>query len=248
MESHLLLDVSKEQLFDMAGLVENALHASLAALFEAKPLLAREVIASDKAVNSYEIDIDNTTYKLLAVSTSAATPASADMLRTIIAIQKINAMLERIGDHAVNIAESAISLVCGSKDMDLVNLPLMADLCEKILHSSLDNFFGNNLDGAEDVLTRDDLIDELNKGISATVKDKVRSQSMSFETAMEIIRICKNLERIADLSTNIAEETSFAVAGKNIKHHKDQKTSAGPVDKDSTASESDDSRGNRRAA
>jgi phosphate transport system protein len=248
MESHLLLDVSKEQLFDMAGLVENALHSSLTALFDSKPLLAREVIASDKAVNSYEIDIDNATFNLLAIAAAAPNGAVPGMLRTIVAIQKINAMLERIGDHAVNIAESAISLVCESKDMELFNLPIMADLCEKILHSGIDSFFGNNLDEAEEVLTRDDVIDDLNMRIAASVKEKVQSQMMSFETAMEIIRICKNLERIADLSTNIAEETSFALAGRNIKHHNDQKASADQLGKDSTIGESDDAQGNRRAA
>jgi phosphate transport system protein len=214
MESTLVLDFSKEQLFAMSRLVENALESSLAALFDSKPLLAREVIENDKVINSYEIDIDNSTYNLLA---KAQVPA--DMLRTILSIQKINAMLERIGDHAVNIAESAISLICESNEPELFYLPKMADLCKKILHDSIDGFCNNNLDIATDVLTRDDVIDELNIKIGNSVKQRVHVGTMSFEVAMEIIRICKNLERIADLSTNIAEETSFTILGKIMKHH-----------------------------
>jgi phosphate transport system protein len=246
MESHVLLDIAKEQLFDMAGLVETAFRSSTAALFEAKPLLAREVIDSDKALNSYEIDIDNSTYNLLAIMTSTPNAAPSDMLRTVIAIQKINAMLERIGDHAVNIAESAISLVCESKDIETFDLPIMAELCGKILKGSLDAFFGDNLEGAEDILTRDEVIDELNRKISVSIKDKVASQAMSFETAVEIIRICKNLERIADLSTNIAEETCFALDGRNIKHHND--THPGADRADSTDGKSGNVRSGRQAA
>jgi phosphate transport system protein len=213
MESTLVLDFSKEQLFAMSKLVENALESSLIALMDSKPLIAREVIENDKVINSYEIDIDNSTYNLLA-----KTQVPADMLRTILSIQKINAMLERIGDHAVNIAESAISLICEPKEPELFNLPKMADLCKKILHDSIDGFCNNNLDIATDVLTRDDVIDALNIKIGNSVKQRVHAGTMSFEVAMEIIRICKNLERVADLSTNIAEETSFTIVGKIMKH------------------------------
>jgi phosphate transport system protein len=210
----MLLDVSKDQLFAMSNLVEEALESSLTALMDSKPLLARDVIENDKAINSYEIDIDNSTYNLLAIVREPA-----DMLRTIVSIQKVNAMLERIGDHAVNIAESAISLICEPKEPELFDLPKMADLCKKILHDSIDSFCNNNMDIATDVLTRDDAIDALNIKIGNSVKEKVHAGSMPFDTAMEIIRICKNLERVADLSTNIAEETIFVIMGKIVKHH-----------------------------
>ncbi len=214
MEYTFSLDISKDQLNTMAGLIERAVASSLRALIESEPLLAQDVIENDKVINSYEIDIDNSTYNILTVS-----QVPSEILRTILSIQKINAILERIGDHAVNIAESAISLIRQSSDKDLFEIPLMADLCKKILHDGLISFFENKLDLAKNVLTRDNEIDSLNRSISNSIKEKVHGAAMSFDIAMELIRICKNLERIADLSTNIAEETGFTMIGKSVKHH-----------------------------
>jgi phosphate transport system protein len=209
----MLLDVSKDQLFAMANLVKNALESSLTALMDSKPLLAQEVIGNDKVINSCEIDIDSSTYNLLAIVREPP-----EMLRTILSIQKVNAMLERIGDHAVNIAESAISLIGEYRELELFDLPKMADLCKKILHDSIESFCNERMDIATDVLKRDDTIDELNRAIGNSVKEHANIGSISFDNAMEIIRVSKNLERVADLSTNIAEETCFVIMGKNMKH------------------------------
>lgn len=214
MELPLLVEISRDQLVSMSDLVKNAFRLSLKALFESEPFLARQVMENDKVINSYEIDIDNSTYNILA-----SYQAPPKMLRTILAIQKINTALERIGDHAVNIAESALSLIHGSMEVELFDLPYMADLCKKILHDSLHGFFNNDQDLAKNVLSRDDVIDGLNIRMCNSIKEKIHSRTLSIEIAMELVRICKNLERIADLSTNIAEETCFAVEGKVLKHH-----------------------------
>ena len=100
----------------MASLVKKAVNSAIKALTESEPLIAQSVIENDKVLNSYEIDIDNSTYNILAVS-----HVPPDSLRTILSIQKINAILERIGDHAVNTAESAISLARESSDVDLLD-------------------------------------------------------------------------------------------------------------------------------
>jgi phosphate transport system protein len=104
-------------------------------------------------------------------------------------------------------------------EVELFDLPHMADLCKKILHDSLHGFFNNDQDLAKNVLSRDDVIDGLNIRMCNSIKEKIHSRTLSIEIAMELVRICKNLERIADLSTNIAEETCFAVEGKVLKHH-----------------------------
>jgi len=213
MELALVLEISKDQLRTMSGLAEEALFLALKALHNSDPLLGQRVIENDKVINSYEIDIDNSTYNILAVST-----VPPDGLRIVLSIQKINAMVERIGDHAVNIAESAVTLARGSEELKIAALPRMADLCKKIFHDALKSFFENKIEIAEDVLNRDDAIDALNIEITDFIKEKVREGSLTFESAMELIRICKNLERVADLSTNIAEETLFAVMGKIVKH------------------------------
>jgi phosphate transport system protein len=208
------LEISKDQLTSMAGLVKKAVNSAIKALTESEPLIAQSVIENDKVLNSYEIDIDNSTYNILAVS-----HVPPDSLRTILSIQKINAILERIGDHAVNIAESAISLARESGDVDLLDLPQMAKLSIKMLEDALTSFFNGNADLAQKVLSGDENIDDLNILIGNNVKTRVREEKMHFETAMEIIRVSKNLERIADLSSNIAEETFFSINGTIVKHH-----------------------------
>jgi phosphate transport system protein len=208
------LEISKDQLTSMAGLVKKAVNSAIKALTESEPLIAQSVIENDKVLNSYEIDIDNSTYNILAVS-----HVPPDTLRTILSIQKINAILERIGDHAVNTAESAISLARESSDVDLLDLPQMAKLSIKMLEDALTSFFNGNADLAQKVLSGDENIDDLNILIGNNVKTRVREEKMHFETAMEIIRVSKNLERIADLSSNIAEETYFSINGTIVKHH-----------------------------
>ncbi|MGA2506096.1 MAG: phosphate signaling complex protein PhoU [Chitinispirillaceae bacterium] len=214
MQRNASIEISEYQLSRMAELVKKSLDLSVKALFESNILLARNVIEADKAINSYEIDIDNSTYGMLVVN-----PIPPDILRSIISIQKINAMLERIGDHAVNIAESAINLAGTGGEKIFFDLPDMADQSKKMFYDALSSFFDKDVGLADDVLGRDDTIDSLNLSISAEVKAKVLANELSFESAMDLIRVCKNFERIADLSSNIAEETSFAVMGRIVKHH-----------------------------
>ena len=214
MQRNASIEISRYQLSRMAELVKKALDRSLKALFTPDILLAREVIEADKAINSYEIDVDNSTFGMLTVSN-----IPPEILRSIVSIQKINAMLERIGDHAVNIAESAINITVAEQEKNLFSLPEMAELCKKMFNDALSSFFDKDVGLAEDVLGRDDKIDNLNVSIAAEVKARVLAGGLSFEAAMDLIRVCKNIERIADLSSNIAEETSFAVMGRIVKHH-----------------------------
>jgi phosphate transport system protein len=214
MQRKATIEIAEFQLSRMAELVKKSVDLSLKALFESNILLARNVIEADKAINSYEIDIDNTTFGMLAVN-----PIPPDILRSILSIQKINAMLERIGDHAVNIAESAINLASREVEKTFLTLPEMADKCKKMFYDALSSFFDKDVGLAEDVLGRDDAIDKLNVSIVAEVKAMVLGCEFSFEAAMDLIRVSKNIERIADLSSNVAEETSFAVVGRILKHH-----------------------------
>lgn len=215
------IEIAHDQLFMMAELVSRALESSLKAVFDSNVALAYRVIDNDKAINSYEIDIDNSTFNVLA-HVPALAQMSAEHLRMVLSIQKINATLERIGDHAVNIAESAITLASWGQNRELFELPEMAKGCWAIFHDAIKSFKKKDPTLAQEILGRDDEIDALNVSITNTVKTKIMSGDfgdMSLERGMELIRISKNLERIADLSTNIAEETSFSVLGINVKHH-----------------------------
>jgi phosphate transport system protein len=205
--------IANDQLFSMAAIVTKSLTLAVQALLESAPMLAQRVIEDDRIINTYEIDIDANTYDALAFA-----QAPAETVKLLLAIQKINPMLERIGDHTVNIAESAITLTTRQHDKVLFDLPRMAELSIRLLRDAVRGFFQRDALLAQNVLTRDDEIDRLNIMITINVKEKVMGGTMSFETAMEIIRVCKNLERIADLASNIAEESSFLISGKVVKH------------------------------
>jgi len=200
----------------MSQMVEKALKQSITSLINFDIIMAREVIENDKSINAFEIAIDNSTFNLFSINNNSI---PQDRLRTILSIQKINPILERIADHAVNIAESAETITCQAKNCNLFALPQMADKCNGILHDALKSFFNEDLALAEDVLSRDDIIDRFNVSNIAEVKASVLNEfELSFETAVEIIRISRNLERIADLSSNIAEETVYSSIGRIVKH------------------------------
>lgn len=224
------IEIARDQLTMMADLVRRALDSSLNALFDSNVALAYQVIDNDKAINSYEIDIDNSTFNVLS-QISVLSHMPEEHLRTILSIQKINATLERIGDHAVNIAESAISLATWGQNRDLLELPEMAKASSAIFRDAIKSFITKNASLAREILGRDDQVDALNVSITNAIKTKIMCGDfgeMSLERGMELVRISKNLERIADLSTNIAEETSFAVLGVNVKHHQGEIAGPGP--------------------
>lgn len=208
------LTIAKDQLFSMATLVEKALDSSLCALTTYNGVSARHVIENDKIINSYEINIDNATYNTLTLQ-----QLPPETIRVSLSIQKINAILERIGDHAVNISESAITLCAPGHTKMLFEIPSMAAACKNIVSDAVSSFFHDNPELARDILTRDAIIDTMNISIGTEIKHAVQQGLLSFETAMELLRINKDLERIGDLSTNIAEETLFALTGNTVKHH-----------------------------
>jgi phosphate transport system protein len=213
---HIDVNDLKSKIQAMSMVVEHAFEQSVSSLADTDIFKAREVIDGDKPINAFEIEIDNLIFDLLSFSGKSLSP---DSLRMILSIQKINPILERIGDHSVNIAESAETLSSHAGEYKLYELQLMADKCRCILHDSLQSFFEKNLILAEDVLKRDEDIDKLNVSIIANVKADVLNESnLSFEAAVEIIRISRNLERIADLSLNIAEESVFSILGRVVKH------------------------------
>lgn len=200
-------------LLSMAQHVENAVATAMNGLLELKNELALAVIDSDKVINSYEIDLDNATHKYLALRK----PSESD-LRTILAIQSITINLERIGDHAVNIAESTLHLNRNLIKRNFFELPKMSGFVQKMLRDANASFFDNNHHLAQDILSRDDEIDLITSNIINMIKERVLSGKESFDNALEFILISKNLERIADLSTNIAEQVMYNATSTNVKH------------------------------
>jgi phosphate transport system protein len=139
-------------------------------------------------------------------------------------IMKINNDLERIGDHAVNIAEKTIYLADKPPVKPLIDIPRMADKAIQMLQESLDAFVNKDAQLAIDVCKRDDEVDALEPQIVRELVTYMIADPQTIDRSLTIILIAREIERVADLATNIAEDTYYIVSGKSLKHHSLEKT------------------------
>jgi len=212
------LESLKTSLIKMGSVVEENIAFAIRSVMEKSTDLARKVIETDKRVDSLEIEIDNAVIDLLALQQ----PVASD-LRFIIAAQKINNDLERIGDHAVNIAEAAETL-CSLPSVEMLEeIPKMADITKMMLKEALDSFILLDPAKARLVLETDDQIDDLNRLVARRIIELIRSNTQTVECGLELSRVSRNFERVADLATNIAEEVIFHTQARVVKHHADEK-------------------------
>ena len=215
MAKHLQRDLGdlKKELLASGSLVEEALNHAIEALVNRRINLAEVVIDGDYQINQKENQIEEECLKILALHQ----PVAAD-LRFIISVLKVNNDLERIGDLAVNIAERAIYLSSHDPLQAALNFPSMADSARKMVRKSLDALIGMDAKLARVVLTMDDEIDDLNREMYTTLQDLMRQNPESIDRAVQTLSVSRYLERIADLSTNIAEDVVFMVEGELIRH------------------------------
>lgn len=206
-------DLRSDLLF-MASLAEKSVELSIAALTSRDEKLAHQVIKDDARINMLEVKIDNACVELLA----RHQPMAGD-LRFIASAMKINNDLERIADHAVNIAESTLNLLTEPELKPLIDIPRMAVLAQGMVREALDAFIHREVARAVAVCQRDDEVDGLNDQLLRELVTYMIGDSKSISRALSLILISKNLERIADLATNIAEEVVFMVEARSIKHH-----------------------------
>jgi phosphate transport system protein len=201
----------------MGGLVEERVHRAVQALMHRNEEEAQRVIATDKEINDLQMDVDNRCLRLLATQT----PLAVD-LRLITSAMKINADLERIGDQAVNIAESVLVLIPQPPLKPLIDVPRMAAIAEKMIRDALDAFVKKDAEQARDVLRRDDEVDELKDQVFRELLTYMMADPGTIQRALSLILISRNLERIADHATNIAEDVIFITEAKDVRHHAEQ--------------------------
>ena len=204
----------KEKLLFMGSIVERMIGESIRALVERDEDLARSVVEKQEPkVNELEIEIDEMCINALALYQ----PKASD-LRTVTMVMKINNDLERIGDHAVNIAERAIFLISKPPVKPLIDIPRMAQESAGMLRDSLNSFTNRDPKLAVDVCSRDDTVDNLRDQITRELITYMISDPSTIERGLNLILIARDLERVADLATNIAEDVVFMVRGETIKH------------------------------
>lgn len=205
----------KRLLMREAALVEKMVTNAVDALYQPHENLLQEVLCCEEKVNSIEVELEAG-----CVAAIALFQPEAKDLRRILMILKINNDLERLGDQAVNIAESAEHLAGQPIASILPELKPMRDAACKMLRDSLDAFAGEDVKTSTAVCHQDNLVDELNRAIYHRLVDHLKSCPAQPETFLHLLRVAKNIERVGDLSTNIAENTIYMAIGKVIKHRK----------------------------
>lgn len=206
----------KQKIVEYSSLAEEMIEKSIKGLLEKEKDLLLEVIENDEPrANDFEIEIDEVCTTLIA----QYEPKAKD-LRTILMILKMNNDLERVGDLSVNICESSLFLIERPMVKPLIDIPRMAQESIGMLKESIDAFVYEDAKLAKNVCERDNIVDGLREQIIRELLTFMISDATTIERSLQLIRISHNLERIADLSTNISEDVIFMVEGKIIKHHK----------------------------
>jgi phosphate transport system protein len=208
------LEELRRHLILMGGEVERQIHRSVEALIEMDVHKARTVIEADAEINRMELVIEEMAVQLLALQQ----PVAVD-LRFLIGALKINSDLERIGDHAVNIAEGAERLAGQRPFKPFIDIPYMADVAMSMLKQSLDAFVNRDAELAKKVIKKDDILDEKNVSIIRELLTYMAEYPNLITYFIELISVSKNLERVGDLATNICEDTIFIAEAKWVKHH-----------------------------
>ena len=216
---HEELNRVKVRLLTMSGEAEAALKLAVEALLERNNDKAAQVIAGDKVVDSMEVEVEESCIDLLALQQ----PMARD-LRMLVAAIKIANDLERVGDHAVNLAQSAERLAKSRPIAPEPEIVEMARLAREMLSDALEAFVRGDAVSAREVCIRDDKVDALNRSVFRILLTHMMEDPHIIGAALELFLVSRNLERVADLATNIAEDVVFLVEGKSIKHHAEDMT------------------------
>ena len=211
------LQILKQRLLHMGALCEERVHRAVAALMQRRLDAAEKIAAGDSDVNELQIEIDDRCLKLLALQQPMATD-----LRLITSAMKINSDLERIGDQAVNIAQNVVKLLPYPPVKPQIDIPRMAEIAQGMTHDSLDAFVRKDVGLARSVLARDDQVDAFKDQVFRVLLTYMMADPGTIERCLALILISRNLERIADHATNIAEDVIFLVEAKDVRHHHEQ--------------------------
>jgi phosphate transport system protein len=207
----------KTQLLEMSGLAEELVAQAMAALRSRDAVAAQDVIRRDNDLDAMEVVVDDMCIHLLALQQ----PMARD-LRLITMAMKISNDLERVGDHAVNIAEAVGHLAESPVYMEFAEIEEMGRLATEMLSDALDTFVQADAVGAREVCRRDDRVDGLHNSLFRILLTHMMEDPRRIGASMSLFLVSRNLERIADLATNIAEDVVFLVEGRNIKHGAEQ--------------------------
>jgi phosphate transport system protein len=209
------IDELKEKVLFVGSLVEKAIAKAITALVHRDRVLAQQVIDADDEIDQLEIDVEQDVLNILALHQPVATD-----LRFVVAVLKINNDLERMGDLACNIAKRVVFLV----DCDRFELPsgfrTMSAKAQDMVKRSLDALVGRDAVLAQQVRDADDEVDALKRSISEAIEQQIAMHPDRTESLVRLLSVCRHLERLADMATNVAEEVIYMVQGAIVRHQR----------------------------
>lgn len=203
----------RNQLLDMASMAEDLLQVSVEAFLENDSAKADSVILGDRELDAMEVEMDEACINVLALHQ----PFAKD-LRLVTMIMRISNDLERVGDHSVNIAETVHHLESRPPLDRFPQLEEMARISREMLSDALDSFVRGDSEEARMVCRRDDRVDGLHDSTFRSLLTHMMEDPRRIGPSMSLILVSRNLERVADLATNVAEDVVFLVEGRSIKH------------------------------
>ena len=201
------------KILKMGSLVEEAIGQAMQSLVKRDSALAQKVIENDARINTYDVEIDEDSIRLIALRQ----PTAGD-LRFVTMAMKITTDLERIGDYAVDIGERALELNEEPQLKPYIDLPRMAEVAQGMVHDALQAFLNRDIHLAIDVINRDDVVDQLTVQIFNELLFFMIKDNTTITRAVKISYIAKYLERVADHATNIAEMVVYMIEGRMIRH------------------------------
>jgi phosphate transport system protein len=208
-----VLDELRDKLLRMGGLAEQAIDRAAEAYRTRDAKFCQMVLTGENDINQAEREIDELALDLLAMQQ----PMAVD-LRFILAVVKINADLERVGDQAVNIAQRVLDLISEPEVQLPVDIPRMAGSVTTMVQRALESFLDGKAEIAESVLQMDNVIDRMKDEAFVVLVQKMITDPQVTRAALNVLLISRNLERIADHATNIAEDVIFWVRGADVRH------------------------------
>jgi phosphate transport system protein len=215
MSIHFLREIEnlKKKILAVSSVVEESIARSIAAVIKHDATLARQVAEGDDEINEMEVDVEEECLKILALYQ----PVAVD-LRFVVAVLKINNDLERMGDHAVNIADRAAYLATFPKLDVPPELDEMARRTQTMVKHSLDALVESDTELARQVCAADQEIDQYNRKMHVLIQDQMRNNPNEIDRLLHLLSVSRQLERIADLATNVAEDVIYTVEGTIVRH------------------------------
>ncbi|HEX6880849.1 MAG TPA: phosphate signaling complex protein PhoU [Terriglobales bacterium] len=207
------LDELKQRLLEMGGMAESAVEMATGAYLRRDASLCEKVFSREKEINTFERRIDELALDLLAMQQ----PMAID-LRFVVAVLKINADLERVGDQAVNIAQRTLDLIKVSPVDAPVDVGRMASTVSTMVRRALESFLSAQADVAQAVLEMDNIVDRMKDEAFIILVKRMKEDPAQVQQYLDVLLITRQLERVADHATNIAEDVIFWVRGADVRH------------------------------